>query len=96
MVNQHVMLGAVACRGGALLLVDGVSGWAGMCRRLQNQGADGKQQDADCNLAQSAIPRPKSNSCTLAHAPPAFSVTRETDALPRSRRAPPAVTRPPR
>lgn len=47
MVVRYVMTGAEACRGGGLLLVDGVSGAAGMCRGLQNQGADGKQQDAD-------------------------------------------------
>lgn len=47
MAVRHVVLGAVACRGGGLLLVDGVSGGAGMYRDLQNQGADGKQQDAD-------------------------------------------------
>ncbi|VDC19281.1 hypothetical protein XINFAN_00176 [Pseudogemmobacter humi] len=47
MVVRQVMPGAVACRRGGLLLVDGVTGGAGMCRGLQNQGADGKQQDAD-------------------------------------------------
>lgn len=47
MVVRHVMLGAVACLGSGLLLVDGVSGRARMDWDLQNQCADGKQQDAD-------------------------------------------------
>ena len=47
MVVRHMMLGAVACRSGGLLLVDGMSGGAGMYRDLQNQGADGKHQNAD-------------------------------------------------
>ena len=34
MVVRQVMAGAVACRAGSLLLVDGVTGGAGMCRGL--------------------------------------------------------------
>jgi len=47
MVVRRVMLGAVACLGSGLLLVDGVSSRARMDWDLQNQCADGKQQDAD-------------------------------------------------
>ncbi|RNI16228.1 MAG: hypothetical protein EAS51_10760 [Microbacteriaceae bacterium] len=33
-IVRQVMAGAVACRAGSLLLVDGVTGGAGMCRGL--------------------------------------------------------------
>ncbi|WP_152544444.1 hypothetical protein [Brucella rhizosphaerae] len=96
MFVRHVMAGAVAGRGSSLFLVDGVSGGTGVCRDLQNQGADGKQQDADRKLAQSAASCPASNSRAPVHAPPSFPVAREARAMSRSRRAPPDTARPPR
>ena len=80
-IAGQVMLAAVARRGRALFAVEGVSGRAGMRYALQNEGADGKQQDADRELAQSAASRRERNSEAPAHEPPAFSVSSRADAL---------------
>jgi len=95
-VVRHMMLGTVACRGGGLLLVDGVSAGTGMYRDLQNQGANGKQKDADRKLAQSAASRPEDSSCPPAHAPPSFPAARRVSVMSRSCCAPPDAARQPR
>jgi hypothetical protein len=57
-----------------------------MRHALQNEGAEGKQQDADRELAQSAGSRHEGPSLAPAHEPPAFSVSSRGDApLTRAR-----------
>ena len=72
-IAGQVMLSALARRSSAL--VESVSGRAGMRHALQNEGADGKQQEADRELPQSAAPLRERNSRAPAHEPPAFSVS---------------------